>query len=179
MKYFVGCLGPLNDACQSSIIYIACVYTGYYHAIRLHTFLDSLLVVFKQKQRAPACPQALYFLFEVRRARVIKKEKPRGICWPPAQGGRSGGRRFFEKNEKKNQATSVYRLMQRVNPNWKGADLVRSLWILNPKSKVNPMPSKLPMFCSVNNFSSLSGYFSHLIIRVCSKTKRELSLSWI
>ena len=43
MKYFVGCLGPLNDACQSSIIYVARVYTGYYHAIRLHTFPDSLL----------------------------------------------------------------------------------------------------------------------------------------
>ena len=43
MKYFVGCLGPLTDACQSSIIYIACVYTGYYHAKRLPTFPDSLL----------------------------------------------------------------------------------------------------------------------------------------
>ena len=25
MKYFVGCLGPLNDACQPPIIYIACM----------------------------------------------------------------------------------------------------------------------------------------------------------
>ena len=91
--------------CTSIIYHIACVegglYTGYYHAIRLHTFLDSLLVVFKQKQRAPACPQALYFLFEVRRARVIKKEKPRGICWPPAQGGRCGGKDFLKRTKRK------------------------------------------------------------------------------
>ena len=32
--------------------------------------------------------------------------------------------------------------------------------ILNPKSQVNPMPCKFAMFCSVNNLSSLSGYFS-------------------
>ena len=47
MKYSVGFLGPLTDARQSSIIYIACVqgglYPGYYHAIRLHTFPHSLL----------------------------------------------------------------------------------------------------------------------------------------
>ena len=50
MKYFVGCLGPLIEARQSSII-IACVdggvYPGYYHAIRLHTFPDSLLYFLK------------------------------------------------------------------------------------------------------------------------------------
>ena len=33
-----------------------------------------------------ACSQTLYFLFKVCRARVIKN-KPRGIHWPPAQGG--------------------------------------------------------------------------------------------
>ena len=38
-----------------------------------------------------ACSQTLYFLFKVRRARVIKN-KPRGIYWPPAQGGRGGCR---------------------------------------------------------------------------------------
>ena len=57
------------------------------------------------------------------------KYKPQGIYWPPAQGGRGGGRRkyflsraprsfrtlasledVFEKNEKKNKITSVYRL---------------------------------------------------------------------
>ena len=37
-----------------------------------------------------ACSQTLYFLIKVRRARVIKNE-PRGIYWPPAQGGRSEG----------------------------------------------------------------------------------------
>ena len=37
-----------------------------------------------------ACSQTLYFLIKVRRARVIKNE-PRGIYWPPAQGGRGEG----------------------------------------------------------------------------------------
>ena len=41
-----------------------------------------------------ACSQTLYFLFKVRRARVIKNN-PRvggggGGYWPPAQGGRGG-----------------------------------------------------------------------------------------
>ena len=54
----------------------------------------------------------------------------------------------------------VFKQMQRVHPNWKGAYLVKSLWILKPKSKVNPMPCKFAMFCSVNNLSNLSGYFS-------------------
>ena len=35
------------------------------------------------------------------------------------------------------------------------------------------------MFCSVNNLSNKFGYFSYLIIRACSKTKMELSLSRI
>ena len=39
-----------------------------------------------------ACSQTLYFLFKVRRARVIKY-KSQGIYWPPAQGGSGGGRR--------------------------------------------------------------------------------------
>ena len=38
-----------------------------------------------------ACSQTLYFLLKVLRAGVIKC-KPQGIYWPPAQGGRSGGR---------------------------------------------------------------------------------------
>ena len=47
-----------------------------------------------------ACSQTLYFLFKVRRARVIKNN-PRvggGGYWPPAQGGRGGeeeNRYFF------------------------------------------------------------------------------------
>ena len=40
-----------------------------------------------------ACLQTLYFLFKVRRARVIKN-KPRGIHWPPGRGGRGEGRRI-------------------------------------------------------------------------------------
>ena len=54
----------------------------------------------------------------------------------------------------------VFKQTQRVHPNWKGAYLFKSLWILKPKSKVNPMPCKFAMFCSVNNLSNLSGYFS-------------------
>ena len=39
-----------------------------------------------------------------------------------------------------------------MNPNQKGANLVKSVQILNLKSnKVNPMP------CNVNNLSNLSG----------------------
>ena len=74
-----------------------------------------------------ACSQTLYFLSKVRRARVIKN-KPRVIYCPPAQRGRGGGRRkfyfsfsrarlalahadVFQKNEKKNKTTSVYRLL--------------------------------------------------------------------
>ena len=61
------------------------------------------------------------FLFIVRRARVIKN-KPRGIYWPPVQRGKGGGSCrsraplalahavVFQKNEKKNKTTSVYRL---------------------------------------------------------------------
>ena len=45
-----------------------------------------------------ACSQTLYFLFKVRRARVIKY-KPQGIY------------DVFEKNEKKNKTTSVYRFV--------------------------------------------------------------------
>ena len=35
-----------------------------------------------------------YFLFKVSRVRVIKCI-PRGIYWPPAQGGSGGGKKFF------------------------------------------------------------------------------------
>ena len=57
-----------------------------------------------------ACSQTLYFLFKVRRAGVIKC-KPQGIYWPPAQGGRGGGRR-----EKKNKTMSVYRPCRSMLP---------------------------------------------------------------
>ena len=52
------------------------------------------------------------FLFKVRRARAIKY-KPQGIYGPPAEKG-SVSRALadvFEKNEKKNKTTSVYRLL--------------------------------------------------------------------
>ena len=72
-----------------------------------------------------ACSQTLYFLRKVRRALVIKY-KPQGIYQQPAQEGGGGGRFLalracshalasladvFEKNEKKNKTTSVYRLL--------------------------------------------------------------------
>ena len=72
-----------------------------------------------------ACLQTLYFLRKVRRALVIKY-KPQGIYQQPAQEGGGGGRFLalrarshalasladvFEKNEKKNKTTSVYRLV--------------------------------------------------------------------
>ena len=41
-----------------------------------------------------ACSQTLYFLFKVRRARVIKY-KPQGIYWPRSQGGSGEGRIIF------------------------------------------------------------------------------------
>ena len=46
-----------------------------------------------------------------------KTIKTAGDLLTASAGGRGGGRRFFEKIEKKNKTTSVYRLMQRVNPN--------------------------------------------------------------
>ena len=46
-----------------------------------------------------------------------KTIKTAGYLLTASAGGRGGGRRFFEKIEKKNKTTSVYRLMQRVNPN--------------------------------------------------------------
>ena len=73
------------------------------------------------------CSHTLFFLFKVRRARVIKNKKPGGFI--DRRGKRVGmgeeeNRRFFlalrvrsralagvfEKNEKKNRTTSVYRL---------------------------------------------------------------------
>ena len=72
-----------------------------------------------------ACSQTLYFLRKVRRALVIKY-KPQGIYQQPAQEGGGGGRFLalrarshalasladvFEKNERKNKTTSVYRLV--------------------------------------------------------------------
>ena len=72
-----------------------------------------------------ACSQTLYFLCKVRRALVIKY-KPQGIYQQPAQEGGGGGRFLalrarshalasladvFEKNEKENKTTSVYRLV--------------------------------------------------------------------
>ena len=72
-----------------------------------------------------ACSQTLYFLRKVRRALVIKY-KPQGIYQQPAQEGGGEGRFLalrarshalasladvFEKNERKNKTTSVYRLV--------------------------------------------------------------------
>ena len=74
---------------------------------------------------------------------------------------------------------SSFRRTEKIEKIEKVPILVKSLWILKPKSKVNPTPCKFAMFCSVNNLSNLSGTFPHLIIRVCSKTKMELSLSVI
>ena len=71
------------------------------------------------------CSRTLYFLRKVRRALVIKY-KPQGIYQQPAQEGGGGGRFLalrarshalasladvFEKNERKNKTTSVYRLV--------------------------------------------------------------------
>ena len=46
-------------------------------------------------EHAVACSQTLYFLFKVRRARVIKY-KPREIYWPPAQGGMGGEKKKID-----------------------------------------------------------------------------------
>ena len=53
-----------------------------------------LLSLFKNLQIPSTRSRCLYFLFKGLRARVIKKKKkPQGIYWPPAQGGRGGGRK--------------------------------------------------------------------------------------
>ena len=49
-------------------------------------------IAIQEKNKTPmsvACSQTLYFLFKVRRARVIKY-KPQGIYWLLLQGGRGG-----------------------------------------------------------------------------------------
>ena len=74
-----------------------------------------------------ACSQTLYFLFKVRRARVIKNKNRGGFTDRQRKGLGWGRRKFFifpscaprssslvdvfEKNEKKNKTTSVYRLV--------------------------------------------------------------------
>ena len=60
-----------------------------------------------------ACSQTLYFLFKVRRGRVIKNINRRGFIDRQRKGLRARPRELadvFEKNEKKNKTTSVYRL---------------------------------------------------------------------
>ena len=43
--------------------------------------------------------------------------------------------------------------------------MVKTLQILNPKSKVNPMPCKFAMFCSVNNLSNELGYLAEFAVK--------------
>ena len=57
-----------------------------------------------------ACSQTLYFLFKVRRAWVIKYKPQGGSRWVVAN--------VFEKNEKKNKTTSVYRLFMSICLSW-------------------------------------------------------------
>ena len=62
-----------------------------------------------------ACLQALYFLFKVRRTRVLKNENYWGFFDCQRKGAGEGEEELaladvLEKNEKKNKSTSVYRL---------------------------------------------------------------------
>ena len=82
----------LSLFCRSKI-YQLCLWKFYYSNIVVLAF-----------------SQTLYFLFKVRLARVIRY-KPRGIYWPPAQGGSVVLADVFEKNEKKNKTMSVHRLL--------------------------------------------------------------------
>ena len=81
-------------------------------------FRDSAIFVLDVLFTVTCTQTTLYFLFKVRRARVIEY-KPQAIYWPPAQGGSGGVRvlararelaNVFEKNEKKKETTSVYGL---------------------------------------------------------------------
>ena len=95
-------------------------------------FLNLLALNLTDVCKKLACSQTLYFLFKVRRERVIKN-KPRGIYWPTAQGGSGGGRRKFfflalrarsvrsraltrrcfrKERKEKELTTSVYRLVK-------------------------------------------------------------------
>ena len=56
------------------------------------------------------CSQTLYFLCEVRRARVIKNKNRGGFVDHQRKGVGVGEEEAFE-NEKKNKVTSVYRLI--------------------------------------------------------------------
>ena len=62
-----------------------------------------------------ACLQALYFLFKVRRTRVLKNKTYWGFFDCQRKGAGVGEEELaladvLEKNEKKNKSTSVYRL---------------------------------------------------------------------
>ena len=57
-----------------------------------------------------AYSQTLYFLFKVRRARVIKNKNRGGFVDHQRKGVGVGEKEAFE-NEKKNKVTSVYRLI--------------------------------------------------------------------
>ena len=109
-----------------------------------------------------ACSQTLYLLFKVRcnlvprvgertweqgwvrRARVIKY-KPQGIYWPPAKVvfSRACFAReladVFQEKEKKNKATSVYRL----GLEWteKGSGSVREAGNSRPRREMNTTPT--------------------------------------
>ena len=69
-----------------------------------------------------AYSQTLYFLFKVRRARVIKNKNRGGFVDHQRKGVGVGEKEAFE-NEKKNKVTSVYRLIFAEFVPWKG------LWI--------------------------------------------------
>ena len=64
-----------------------------------------------------ACSQTLYFLFEVRRAPLIKY-KLQGIY------------DVFEKNEKKNKTTSVYSLVFMLRGRYNHIDFLRLLFLV-------------------------------------------------
>ena len=108
MKYFVGCLDPLTDACQSPIIYIACVYTGYYHVIRLHTFPDSLLYFFDtvsissflSRCSASMSTDPLFSFRSLSSARD-KTIKTAGHLLTASAGGRGGEEDFSKRSKRK------------------------------------------------------------------------------
>ena len=70
-----------------------------------------------------------------------------------------------------------------IQKNKKALGLVKSLEILDPKSKVNTLYLTITfnssVFCRVNSSSNESWCFPASIIRLCGKTKMKVSRSWM
>jgi len=86
-----------------------------------------------------ACSQTLYFLFKVHRARMIKNKN------------------VFEKNEKKNRTTSVYRLLRKCEAFefgfvFNNHESFKQHESLHESTSWDPRPSPFPFSCRLMRY---------------------------